>query len=140
MSELQGAIGIAQLKKLSSIVEAQRANAKKIKEIIVSKGYELRKSPDGSFETSDAVVFFADSNSKAKKLRDSLLSVGISTKILPEAISWHFAGMWNHIKELEIDDKKEFCKKSLAILNRAVAIPVFVKMDKDFFKKLEEKL
>ena len=58
MSELQGAIGIAQLKKLSSIVEAQRANAKKIKEIIVSKGYELRKSPDGSFETSDAVVFF----------------------------------------------------------------------------------
>ena len=46
----------------------------------------------------------------------------------------------NHIKELEIDDKKEFCKKSLAILNRAVAIPVFVKMDKDFFKKLEEKL
>ncbi len=140
MSELQGAIGIAQLKKLSSIVEAQRANAKKIKEIIVSKGYELRKSPDGSFETSDAVVFFADSNSKAKKLRDSLLSVGISTKILPEAISWHFAGMWNHIKELEIDDKKEFCKKSLAILNRAVAIPVFVKMDKDFFKKIEEKL
>ena len=73
MSELQGAIGIAQLKKLSSIVEAQRANAKKIKEIIVSKGYELRKSPDGSFETSDAVVFFDDSNSKAKKFRYSLL-------------------------------------------------------------------
>ena len=69
-----------------------------------------------------------------------MLSVGISTKILPEAISWHFAGMWNHIKELEIDSKKEFCKKSLTILNRAVAIPVFVKMDKDFFKKLEEKL
>ena len=42
------------------------------------------------------------SNVDAKKFRKMLLEKNYSTKILPEATSWHFAGQWEHIKELKI--------------------------------------
>ena len=36
----------------------------------------------------------------ARRCRDGLLQVGLSTKILPEAYTWHFAGCWDHMSEL----------------------------------------
>ena len=69
-----------------------------------------------------------------------MLNVGISTKILPEAISWHFAGSWDHIPEIKNYHTSDRFSRSLDILSRAVAIPVFVYMPEDFFEKLEEVL
>ena len=41
----------------------------------------------------------------ALNLRNELLKFNISTKILPEAYTWHFASSWSHIKELRINIK-----------------------------------
>ena len=54
---------------------------------------------------------------------------GISTKILPEAISWHFAGMWNHIPELvqswEHDESEQYpYPRSINLLRRCISIPI----------------
>ena len=66
--------------------------------------------------------------------RINFLKKGFSTKILPEAISWHFAGKWQHIKELNLNKFNNF-EKSEEILNRSVSIPIFYKM-KDSFPNL----
>ena len=133
MMELQGAVGLAQLKKLSFVVDAQRKNRDLIvNELKTIKKIVFREIPKDSFDTADALVFFVDSNSVAKKCRDSLLKIGISTKILPEAYTWHFAGTWNHMKELSDSHNNDLIndlKKSHEILSRSVAIPINVKMD-----------
>ena len=68
------------------------------------------------------------SNNDAKKFRKMLLKKNYSTKILPEATSWHFAGKWEHIKELKI--KNSHLVKSNKILSKCVSIPIFYKMKK----------
>ena len=135
MNEVQGAIGLAQLRKLDYVVSEQRKNAHIIDEVISDFSIEMRKMPKNSIETSDALVFFVDSNKIAIACRNSLLKVGIGTKILPEAITWHFAGTWDHIPELMLRNGVNLSiqfSKSADILSRSVSIPINVKMDKDF--------
>lgn len=140
MSELQGAVGIAQLKKLNFIVDSQRSNAEKIKNILLKKNYKIRQVPENSFETCDAVVFFAENKKEAISIRSKLLKCNISTKILPEAMTWHFAESWNHIDELKVDGKMPDLKISRKILEKSVALPVFVNMNDDYFNSLNSVL
>ena len=70
---------------------------KQLKEI---KDIEFRKIPEGSYETADALIFFTKDKATAISCRDKLLENGLTTKILPEAYTWHFAGTWDHIKEI----------------------------------------
>ena len=100
---------------------------KKIRNI---PGLKKRIYPKGSEITADALIIFVKNTIKAKKCRKELLKVGISTKILPEAYSWHFAGLWSHIKEFNNKKLKRSLKKSENLLRKAVSIPIFVKMKK----------
>ncbi|MFM8775288.1 MAG: DegT/DnrJ/EryC1/StrS family aminotransferase, partial [Actinomycetota bacterium] len=101
MTEMQGAVGLAQLKKLSSVVTAQRKNRDLMWATIKDlPGITPREAPAGSYETADALVFGVESGSTAKKCREALVEEGLSTKILPEAVTWHFAGTWTHMPEL----------------------------------------
>ena len=132
MNEMQGAVGIAQLKKLDYIVKKQRENAALIADAIRDMSLKFRKVPNESYETCDALTFFVDNNDIAIRCRESLLKSGVGTKILPEAISWHFAGKWSHMPELYNNlscDLSDAFPKSLAILNRSVSLPINVKMD-----------
>ena len=102
----------------------------------------MRSIPKGSLETADALVFYTDSNRIAKLCRDSLIEAGLGTKILPEAITWHFAGTWTHMPELTLkkNDKSLSFPKSLALLNKAVALPISVKMNKEIPDKIYQAL
>jgi 8-amino-3,8-dideoxy-alpha-D-manno-octulosonate transaminase len=143
MNELQGAVGLAQLKKLDYVVDEQRKNADLIKESISDLPIEIRVIPDNSFETADALVFFVDSNQIALKCRDALLEVGLGTKILPEAITWHFAGTWDHMPELVNRNGKDLTDAfplSLELLNRSVSLPIAIKMVDNFPKKIRDAL
>lgn len=135
MMELQGAVGLAQLRKLPTIVTAQRANQDSLWQAIVGlSGIERRVAPEGSYETADALVFLVADNSLAQRCRRELLDVGLATKILPEAYSWHFAGTWQHMPELLLSHEGNLqtaFPKSHAILSRAVSIPVGVRMAED---------
>lgn len=142
MMELQGAIGLAQLKKLPDIVMAQRKNKAILWEAISDlPNLKLRSMPDNSFDTADALVFFVKDNETARRCRDELLRAGLSTKILPEAYTWHFAGTWKHMPELAAShggDLSASFRASAEILARAVSIPVGVRMNSDSPDKLRE--
>ena len=125
MSELQAAVGLAQLSKLNMIIEAQRTNKELLWDAIADlPGIEPRSIPENSYETADALVFLVPTNAIARNCRDELLKVGLSTKILPEAYTWHFAGSWSHMPELVTSHGGNLADKfnaSHAILSRAVS-------------------
>ncbi len=135
MTELQGAVGLAQLRKLASVVDAQRRNRDQMWEAIADlPGIEPRSIPEESFDTADALIFFVPDRQTAGACRELLLQEGISTKILPEALTWHFAGTWTHMPEL-VDshggDMTTAFPRSRALLDRAVSLPVNVQMPED---------
>ena len=135
MMELQGAVGLAQLKKLSLIVEKQRLHKKAIVESISHiVGIEMRCAPDGSYETADALVFMVSNRKLAIRCRDELINMGLATKILPEAYTWHFAATWDHMTPLvnsHSGNLSSSFQKSHDLLSRAVALPVSATMNSD---------
>jgi len=135
MMELQGAVGLAQLRKLPDIVTAQRRNREQLWNAIRDlPGITPREVPAGSYETADALVFFVQDNAAARRCREALLARGLATKILPEAFTWHFAGTWTHMPELagaHGGDLSQAFPQSAALLSRAVSLPVGVKLRED---------
>ena len=135
MTELQGAVGLAQLGKLDRVIAAQRENKAKLTAALGDlAGLTWRAIPEGSEETADALIFFAESHATARRCRQRLLEEGLGTKILPEAITWHFAGTWNHMQELVAAGSGDLAsrfRRSAGLLERAVALPVSVSMDED---------
>ena len=144
MTEMQGAVGLAQLKKLSSVVTAQRKNRDSMWATIKDlPGITPREAPAGSYETADALVFGVEGGSTAKKCREALVEEGLSTKILPEAVTWHFAGTWTHMPELVArhgGDLSTQFQDSRKRLERAVSLPVVVKMDETVPARLHKAL
>lgn len=133
MGELQGAIGIAQLGKLDYILETQKGNKKKLKDgIRETKNISFREFADEKGETGDTLVFFVEDEAKAKAFNRALAQRGLGTKLLPEAINWHFAGTWSHI----FNNPERKWKKSGKILKRAIALPVYVKMTDEQIQKV----
>jgi len=133
MSELQGAVGLAQLKKFNGIFDRHKKNKNLIlNEIKNLNNFEIRQIPKYCKEASESLILIMRSNNDAKKFRKMFFKKGYSTKILPEATSWHFAGQWEHIKELKI--KKNKLIKSERILSKCISIPIFYKMKKNFPK------
>ena len=93
MTELQGAVGLAQLRKLDDVVRRQRTNRDALwRSVGDLAGVTPRGVPAGSQETADALVFEVESAECAREVRNRLLAAGSATKILPEAVTWHFAG------------------------------------------------
>ena len=142
MMELQGAIGIAQLSRIEEVIKIQKTNAQKIWDSISDiPQLRKRKEPEGSFSTSDALIFSVDNKELAINIRAELLKEKISTKILPEAITWHFAGTWDHIRPLNEAHKgklRESLTISEELLSKSVSLPIFIKMNQIWPAKIRE--
>lgn len=143
MTELQGAVGIAQLRKLDDVVRRQRTNRDAMWSAVADlPGVVAREVPSGSYETADALVFETPSNSMAREVRGKLVAAGLSTKILPEAVTWHFAGTWTHMPELVArhGDLAAAFPLTSARLARCVSLPVTVKMDESAPSRVRDAL
>jgi 8-amino-3,8-dideoxy-alpha-D-manno-octulosonate transaminase len=106
-------------------------------------GASFRVIPDGSEETADAMIFFVKDQTTARRCREALLQAGLGTKILPEAITWHFAGTWDHMPSLVAANGGNLSSafpKSKALLDRAVALPIMVEMDPNVPRRVFEAL
>lgn len=136
ITELQGAVGLAQLKKLDYILKKQRENKKIIKEKLkFLEGIEFRELPDLKGDAGDTLIFFMKNREKAKKLVEKLSKKKIGTKNLPDAVDWHFAGTWNHIfssfPEFKNKNLEEIWGQSADLIRRAIAIPIMVYMNEE---------
>ena len=135
MMELQGAIGLAQLRKLPDVIKAQRKNRDLIWNAISDiPGITAREMPNGSYDTADALVFFVKDSVCANNCREALLREGLGTKISPEAYTWHFAAAWTHMPELSKSHKGNLAaafSRSHDVLSAAVALPISINTNDD---------
>lgn len=142
MTEMQGAVGLAQLKKLNEVIKAHQKHKKALVKKIENLPISFRKKPVEFIDTSDALIFFVKDKSTALKCREVLLSNGISTKILPEAYTWHFAATWEHISEMYEDWRKfiDDLNPSKEIIEKAVSLPITINYKKESIEKIYKSL
>jgi len=142
LTEIAGALGIEQLKKVNFMVQKQLENKSKIFEGIKNcKKLNFRKLSPTAEETGEALVFSLPSQNDVDILNKLLVEAGITTKNLPDAYDWHFAGTWNHIipkytpewfnQKVGAGKKSKgvYFDKSTDLLCRSIAIMIFVYMD-----------
>ena len=135
MTELQGAIGKVQLKKLNLLL----TDNKKKFEIIEKNlnNFKHREMPKNGKSNFDNFIFYVRNNSEKNKVLNILKKNKLSTKNLPDAIKWHCAFYWKHIlKKTEINN----VRKTKMILDKAIAIPIFFKKNVSFYKKLSHEI
>ena len=129
MSELQAAVGQAQLKKLSIIRKKNQLNKSLIKNTLEEEkidGLAFRKITDAN-ELADTLIFNFRDIDKTNEVVKNLTKFGVPTKNLPDALDWHFAGKWNHMFNAgtPYDTSWPFEWKHTAdLLERSISIPI----------------
>lgn len=131
MTELQGAIGKVQLKKLNSLLDDNRKKYQMVKNTI--KKFEHRWMTKYGKSNFDNFIFFIKNNREKDKVLKVLKKHKIGTKNLPDAVKWHCAFYWKHI--FHKNEIKNFFRTK-KILDQAIAIPILYKKNISFYKKL----
>ncbi len=143
MMELQGAIGLVQLKKLDMILGHQRENKKKLMTQLKDLPFTFRRIIDREGELGDTIIFFLNDRNQAVEFARKMGEQGLGTKNLPDAIRWHFAKHWQHMfKEYGFykDTYQTQWSKSADLLERSIALPVMVKMSDERIQEIGEKI
>ena len=142
MTELQAAIGLAQLKKLDFIVETNRRNYQIYFEALQGlDGLEFRRIPKKCTPLCDCLIFSFPEIDLAEEYVHLLNENGLGTKNVPDAIEWHFARYWDHIFSkfgFTKEQLYEHTAPSAKLIDRSVAIPIMVKTEIDHLNKNAE--
>ena len=147
MTEMQAAVGIAQLKKLNKILKLKQQNRKIVFEILKkSKSIEFRTLHDKSVngDQNDHLIFYLKNSKTAKKIKKQLDKNKINTGILPIAIRWHYAGFWKHIwRENKIYKnylKINYWQNAWSLLQRSISIPISIVQKKKLVQQNAKKV
>jgi len=159
MNELQGALGLAQLRKLDYICSEQRKNKKAIKDALAKvPGVKFRELPDPEGDSATFLAFNLPQEALALKYQKLLAAEGVDTVCYKNNL-WHYVPNWEHFlaqstalsKKYPFTDpsykgKIEYSRASIPfaedILGRTLVIPIAVKMGQeklDFIRKAIEK-
>lgn len=141
MTELQGAIGLAQIKKMDYIIGRQRENKSRIKKALSDiSTITFREVPNPEGDTGDSVIFSFSYRPETSAFMKLWMAKGFGTKNLPDAINWHFAGTWDHMlkhyRRYKGKDLSKVFAQSDDLLRRAVALPIFVNMPDEQIEKI----
>ena len=135
MTELQAAVGLAQIKKMKFILAENKKRFEALNESIFERTY-TRKIYPGSTPSYDTFLFKVKKNQK-NKITKYLNNVGIGTKNLPDAIKWHFAFYWRHaISKKQLKNTY----KSKKILENYIAVPILLKKSLTFYREISKNL
>jgi 8-amino-3,8-dideoxy-alpha-D-manno-octulosonate transaminase len=101
ISELNAAVGLAQLRKLDFILERQRTHKKAIKEALGQLSeITFRKIPDEKGDSATFLSFFLPDESRARKIASDLGQAGVDGCFYWYANNWHYIRQWEHLKKL----------------------------------------
>ena len=97
MNEFQGAVGLAQLRKLDYIVTEQRANKAAIKDALSAvNGIGFRKLFDPDGDTATFLGFNLPDEGTAKRFQKLMSEKSVDT-IYYRDNAWHYAPRWEHL-------------------------------------------
>jgi 8-amino-3,8-dideoxy-alpha-D-manno-octulosonate transaminase len=144
MNEFQGAIGLAQLRKLNRVIAAQRKNQAALQDAFsIVPGIKFRALPDPAGDSAIWLAFNLPTEDATKKFQKALKAEGIDT-VHWKTNFWHYVPNWEHFlaqstansKKHPFSDRRNrkvtYSRKAIPhaedILGRTLTIPVSVKM------------
>ncbi|HWR01409.1 MAG TPA: DegT/DnrJ/EryC1/StrS family aminotransferase [Chlorobaculum sp.] len=141
LSEVTAAIGLAQLGKIDYILSKARENKYRIKDRIRHlDNLVMRPFTDEAGAQGDTLIFKLRDRQTALQFEAHLTENGFGTKILPEAIDWHYASIWGHL--LKAYDRyrdvnlEELWPRTGELLQSSICLNIPVLMDDATIDKL----
>jgi 8-amino-3,8-dideoxy-alpha-D-manno-octulosonate transaminase len=96
MNEFQGALGLAQLRKLNRVIAAQRKNKAALKEAFAPiPGLKFRLIPDSEGDSATFLAFNLRTEEQTKAFQKALKAEGIDTVRFKDNF-WHYVPNWEH--------------------------------------------
>ena len=108
MNELQGAVGLAQLRKLDYIVAEQKKNKALIKEALAQvPGVGFRTLPDPEGDSATFLAFHLPEEKQALKFQKLLAAGGLDTTCYKNN-KWHYVPNWEHFLAFSTANSKKY--------------------------------
>ena len=102
ISELNAAVGLAQLRKLDTFLEKQRAFKRKIKDALKQfSEIRFRMIPDEDGDSATFISFFLPTESQARSISKALAQAGVDGCFYWYDNNWHYLRNWEHFKKLK---------------------------------------
>ncbi|HYQ59735.1 MAG TPA: DegT/DnrJ/EryC1/StrS family aminotransferase, partial [Desulfatiglandales bacterium] len=152
MSELQGAVALAQFRKLDSVIlPAQRKNKARIKEALAKiDQITFREIPDSEGDTATFITFFLPTVQKARAFNKAMADAGAGAIYWYEN-SWHYYEQWEHLLkgksllragypfkgesgQMRATYAKDALPKTAEIMSRTLSIAINIHMDQQIPK------
>lgn len=144
MSELTGAVMLAQLGRLDYLLAGMRKNMNRIKsQIENTKGIQVRPCNDPEGDTCICLMFYLDSSEKVGPFVDALKAEGVSAAgVFNSGIpDWHIYAHWKHVINKKsatvpewpwsnplykgnVEYGETICPKTLELLGRVVHLDI----------------
>ena len=102
ISELNAAVGVAQLRKLDWIIQTQRRNKTAIKSAMADiPGIAFRYLPDPDGDSATFLTFFMPDVETARQAVKALAAAGVDGCFHWFDNKWHYIRKWNHFHALQ---------------------------------------
>ncbi|MDC8000481.1 DegT/DnrJ/EryC1/StrS family aminotransferase [Aequorivita todarodis] len=102
ISELNAAVGLAQLDKLDGILKTQKENYTMLREALETiDGVTFRRVPEGGEENHSFLNFFLPTEEITKKAHKALLEAGVDACFYWYTNNWHYINGWEHLRKLK---------------------------------------
>lgn len=145
MTEMQGAVGLAQMERLPEILAVQKRNQEEIRSTLSTiNGIELRGLPEGAQDSHTHVCFFLPNAELAGEFHKKLTAAGVSAIYFKNNL-WHFIHNWEHLInkktawpgsfpfcqpycEKEVSYTPDMLPKTAQYLSRTIVLPISLKL------------
>jgi 8-amino-3,8-dideoxy-alpha-D-manno-octulosonate transaminase len=138
ISELNAAVGLAQLRKLDRILETQRKHKKILKEALAGfSEVSFRVIPDEDGDSATFLTFFLPSEDRARAVARGLGDAGVDGCFYWYDNNWHYFRLWDHFKTLAsparlpaeaLTHRPDYSRVTLprsdAVMGRAISIQI----------------
>ncbi len=153
MNEVQGAIGLAQLRKLNRVLAAQRKNKAAIEAMLAPiPGLKFRAVPDPEGDSATHLGFNLPTETKAKAFQKALSAEGIGTTCFKDNF-WHYVPNWEHFlakstaqtknafndpRNRKVSYSRKAIPRAEDLLGRTLIMGINVKMPAAALKKIRK--
>ncbi|TMM57080.1 DegT/DnrJ/EryC1/StrS family aminotransferase [Maribacter algarum] len=102
ISELNAAVGLAQIKRLNEFLSIQKKNYKVLREALATiPEVTFRKVPEGGEESYAFLNFFLPDENSAKRAHQALGNGGVDACFYWYDNNWHYYRKWEHLTNLK---------------------------------------
>lgn len=155
MNELQGALGLAQLRKLDTIIALQRENKERVKKVLRKvSGIGFRNIPDPDGDTATFLGFNFPDEAAAERFQKALSAEGVDTVCFKKNL-WHYLPNWEHFLAKSTANSKQYpfadpaykgkvnydrsnIPQAEDILGRTLVMGISVKMSPERMEQIEK--